>query len=134
MKYTVFLLAFALFNTCSKTENSKIEIDPIDGSWHLISYNAGRALFAQLEPGEVTWTFSSEEQVINVENNAAIRNEFLPLSGKYHFDRKVNTISIDDENFRIPTRTLDILIEDRSLTLSNNPEADGPLLTFIRSE
>lgn len=131
MKYLACFLMFALINTCSKKDT--VRVDPLEGTWDLVSYQASR-IFEEFEAGEVTLSFNVSEQVLIVENNYTEKILNLPVEGKYAYDQKSTQISIQNETFMNGTKILDFSIEGKSLTLSDKPELDGPLLILSKNQ
>ncbi len=130
MKYIACFLMFALINTCSKTETIRIN-NPLNGTWELVSFQGFR-VFEEFDGDEVLLSFNIDEQVLVVVNNYTKRNLNLPVTGKYPYTEKNGQISIQDELFMNGTKILDFVIEGKSLTLSNKPELDGPLLILSK--
>lgn len=125
MKKMVYLfIASILTISCA---DDAISPSDINGEWVLTSFVCYcLPENRDITPGEHTWVFDSEEQKVIVENNSSNSNQnTLLTTGSY-------PISIADSSVTIADQSYDFYFKDDQLILSDQPELDGPILTFIK--
>jgi len=126
MKNIFFILVQAFFLSNCNEDNVSTKINhPITGSWHLISYEPGFSPTSFYKNEEVTWVFYNDGKlVVKIKNGTSINNS-MPLSsdGNYLYTITDKLITLKDFEY-------DYSIENETLTISNNPAADGKRLIF----
>ena len=108
---------------CSCGDENDIRNDQLNGSWNLVEVTC----FCEpsnLKDGEHVWTFNLNSKEVSVYN---LNNKPLQIleTGTYEFD-------LTDSTIRINTTSYDYYFENEKLFLADRPEADGPLMEFIR--
>ncbi|MFK7953501.1 MAG: hypothetical protein AB8B73_11690 [Ekhidna sp.] len=125
MKRLLYITLFASF--ISGCTDETISPSNLDGEWVLTSY----VCFCLPESREINigdhiWSFDAENRNLIVENTSDKEsNGVLLSSGTY-------PISVSDSSITISESSYDFSFEDDYLILSDQPELDGPILTFIK--
>ena len=113
----------AILSSCSNDDDCSIS-NELSGVWNLISVSC-ECEPGDFETGEHVWNFDVTNNEINVINNPDEDLQILD-TGSYAFTLTNNTITILSVVY-------DYYFENENLILANNPEADGPLMEFIRN-
>ncbi|MFZ6050669.1 hypothetical protein [Halocola ammonii] len=133
IKLLSLLLVFFILASCSKDEevnnceNPPNSENSIQGYWSQTMMANGLAGYQEFEPGEIIWTFSSNNQVtleFNIPDSEVEQN--LPLEPGTH------TYTIEDGQVKFADQTswYDYYFENGQLIIENDPEADGPRMEF----
>lgn len=128
MKKRALLLMFILaatFTGCSN-DDDQTESNDLNGSWELVNFLTFAGNNPDLQDNQVIWTFDVASNQLHVVNNSAEEGTFIYSSGNYD-------LQVYQDSLHIDTRKYDYQIEVDTLTLSDQPELDGPRLQFIRN-
>lgn len=117
------LLCVTFLCACPKPNSSE---GPLDGSWNMESYVAFLPEQPQISEGDIVWTFNSVTNELKVLNNIEAQYSFIQGSGTYDF-----SIS-NDLKVSFDGRTYDYRFESSKLIISDKPELDGPMMTFVK--
>ncbi|WP_204347031.1 hypothetical protein [Psychroserpens algicola] len=126
MKKTLFLIfVIGFLSSCNNTDESSNTItNELNGEWNLVAVSC----FCEpihLEAGDHIWTFNLSANMLNILNNVTEDLHTIPDTGVYEISFSENTVTLLDVEY-------DYYFENDRLYLANQPEADGPLIEFIR--
>ena len=126
MKKNILLL-FVISLFIFSCEDDVVTTTDLDSEWILTSFSCYcPPEVRNIEVGDHIWTIDSEEKSVSVENNSNDPSQNTLLStGSY-------PISIIDTTITIANQSYDFYLKEGQLILSNKPELDGPILTFIK--
>ena len=126
MKKLIFtLFCMSVLCACNNDDDNNGSGDQLNGEWNLVSVSC----FCEpinLETGAHIWTFNISNNTLHVENNITEALHTIPDTGVY-------TISISENTITLLNADYDYYFENDTLYLADNPEADGPLIKFIRN-
>ncbi|MGH1338705.1 MAG: hypothetical protein ACRBFS_21505 [Aureispira sp.] len=125
--YLFILLASALlFGACKKEEPiSKNTSMTLTGDWYMTDYMAFTPQPIVLTYGDIIWSFDAVNQTITIQNST---NNLQP-SGTYTYTNTATQLTIAFTGY---SQTFDCSFANGKMTLSDNPELDGPVLVFSR--
>ena len=129
MKNLFLLLALVglTFLSCKdKEEDPIITTNELDGTWNLISVSC-LCEPVLLESGEHQWTFNVSDNSLDVVSNVSEELHTIPDAGSYTIDVNTETQKLIFQDIEY-----DYAIENDKLFVSDDPEADGPMIEFIR--
>lgn len=122
----ILLLGLLSLGACKKEKSPQKNVNmTLSGDWYMTNYHTLLPQATIINYGDVRWSFDDAAQTITVQDNI---NYFYP-SGTYSYSTTATHIYI---NFNGNIQTFDYSFSNRRMVLSDNPEADGPLLKFIR--
>ena len=122
------LLLFVLISlsSCKSDDDSCVvnETNPLSGTWNLVSISC------ECEPvflgkGAHQWTFDMEKSEVIITNQVQNSSDLLLASDTY-------PAVFEEDMITIEGTTYDYYFENVKLFLANLPEADGPLITFVK--
>ncbi|KOS06032.1 hypothetical protein AM493_08265 [Flavobacterium akiainvivens] len=127
--YIVFILTF-LLASCSSDD----AMETLEGTWKLKNATVPEGANIQYTDGEVSWTFSQDNQRLTVQNNimtAGPENIFSGLpSGSYTF-----YINNDNGNKTLYVEGIDqgiFAYTDANLVINSEADANGVIKVFGR--
>ncbi len=97
----------------------------MQGKWYMDSYTAFLPELPDIKKDEIIWTFQSGQKLL-VENSIEDKYPFILKSGTYEYQINNAKITIDNQ-------TYDYRFENGKLILSDKPELDGPIFSFIKT-
>ena len=119
----LFIVSGILFS-CNKNDDNNEVTNELNGQWNLISVSC-LCEPVDLETGEHIWNFDIDNNELNVVNNVTESLHTILETGTYN-------ISVTTNKVTIQTIEYDYYFENGELYLADNPESDGPLITFVR--
>ncbi len=134
-KFVFLVMSIVLFTNCSNNDESS-ETITLNGIWNLKNVSGGLlGINVDYDPGEVTWNFNLENNILTVENNITTTGPediYAGLdSGTYSFQVQQNG---DTEVLYInnSVRGVIVLLSENQLTLDDGVDADGFATVFER--
>ena len=125
MKKLIFLfIVSGILFSCNKNDDNNEVTNELNGQWNLISVSC-LCEPVDLETGEHIWNFDIDNNELNVVNNVTESLHTILETGTYN-------ISVTNNKVTIQTVEYDYYFENGKLYLADNPESDGPLITFVR--
>jgi hypothetical protein len=125
MKKLIFLfIVSGILFSCNKNDDNNEVTNELNGQWNLISVSC-LCEPVDLETGEHIWNFDIGNSELNVVNNVTESLHTILETGTYN-------ISVTNNKVTIQTVEYDYYFENGKLYLADNPESDGPLITFVR--
>jgi hypothetical protein len=125
MKKLIFLfIVSGILFSCNKNDDNNEVTNELNGQWNLISVSC-LCEPVDLETGEHIWNFDIDNNELNVVNNVTESLHTILETGTYN-------ISVTTNKVTIQTIEYDYYFENGELYLADNPESDGPLITFVR--
>ncbi len=126
MKKSILLLITISLFAFSCEDDALLPTD-LNGEWVLISFSCFCPPEArEIEVGNHIWTIDVDTKKVIVENkDEEDTPSALFASGEY-------TISISDSTLSMDGSSFDFYFEDNLLVLSDHPELDGPIFTFMK--
>jgi len=97
----------------------------LNGIWNLTMVTC-ECPFIELEIGQHTWDIDLDNNTVVVQNNVQEDTHTIPDSGTY-------AISVTDTTFTFLETDFVYYFSDGDLFLEDEPEVDGPRITFKRS-
>ncbi|MDN5213539.1 hypothetical protein QQ020_15820 [Fulvivirgaceae bacterium BMA12] len=122
MKKLILILLVCAFSACSDDDEPAVA-DDLNGKWHLTNVTC-ECMPANLVAGDHTWDFDLSKKQLNVVNSVNKPLQILE-TGSYAF-------KIENDEITIQSVTYDYYFEKGQLFLADDPEVDGPLMTFER--
>ncbi len=119
---TLILALLTILFSCNTNDDDEI-IDTLEGKWNLVDVTCACAP-VDFEKGDHIWTFDLSEKKLTVVNNKDENLQVLE-TGSYDFILNNNKITI-------LTVEYDYYFKEAKLYLADRPEADGPLIEFLR--
>jgi len=123
VKNVLFLFIIISALACKK-DSSEI-VNDLNGTWSMETYTAFISSLPNLNDGDVNWTFDLANNELLIQNNVETLYPYLLQSGNYLINMPSASINIDSVDY-------DYEIENGTLTISNHPELDGPIMRFKR--
>lgn len=129
------LLGIGLLSSCSKNNSNSIPpVELLNGTWSLKNLSGGfPGLNENYPDGAITWTFNSQDQTINVNNNEPASMSFIFDSGTYNYSIiEINSqkyLNIENDEYGGLDISINNLTIDQNI-ISNGVGADGFLLKF----
>ncbi|MGB3606547.1 MAG: hypothetical protein WA775_07430 [Psychroserpens sp.] len=120
---SLFIVSGILFS-CNESDDNNEVTNELDGQWNLVSVSC----FCEpinLENGEHLWSFDINNSELIVVNNVTEPLHTLLETGTYD-------ITVVNNNVTIQSVEYDYYFENGKLYLADNPESDGPLITFVK--
>jgi hypothetical protein len=138
MKNRIFglLAALLLLSACNKDDENTQPL-ALEGTWNLKEVSC-ECKPTNLQAGEHIWGFDPEAALVNIQSTVdGDTLSYVPDPGSYTFIQNTvdKTVTIEDIVFSggaPSTITFDYAFEDGDLILSDDPEADGPWMRFVR--
>jgi|TARA_B110000908_G_scaffold120430_1_gene141117 hypothetical protein len=125
MKKLIFLfIVSGILFSCNENDDNNEVTNELNGQWNLISVSC-LCEPVDLETGEHIWNFDIGNSELNVVNNVTESLHTILETGTYN-------ISVTNNKVTIQTVEYDYYFENGKLYLADNPESDGPLITFVR--
>ena len=125
MKKTAFLFVLSrILFSCSESDGNNEVTNELNGEWNLIAVSC----FCEpvnLNTGEHIWNFDINNSELNVVNNVTESLHTILETG-------TNGITVKNDKLSIQTVEYDYYFKNGKLYLADNPESDGPLITFIK--
>ena len=125
MKKLIFLfIVSGILFSCNESDDNNEATNELNGKWNLVSVSC-LCEPIDLETGEHLWNFDINNGELNVVNNLTEALHTLLETGTYD-------ITVTNNKVTIQTVEYDYYFENGKLYLADNPESDGPLITFIK--
>jgi|TARA_B110000090_G_scaffold28107_1_gene29169 hypothetical protein len=125
MKKLIFLfIVSGILFSCNESDDNNEATNELNGKWNLVSVSC-LCEPIDLETGEHLWNFDINNGELNVVNNLTEALHTLLETGTYD-------ITVTNNKATIQTVEYDYYFENGKLYLADNPESDGPLITFIK--
>lgn len=122
----VLLASTLLLGACQKdTGTPRNTSMTLTGDWYMTKYVAFAPTLPSLTRGDILWRFNANAPTITIQNNTSS----LQPSGTYTYTNTATEITI---NFTTYTQTFDYSFSNGEMILSDNPQLDGPVMTFVR--
>jgi hypothetical protein len=123
MKNILFFLLLISIASCS-SEDEIVGVE-LDGKWEMTSFIAyvGNS---PLNSNDIEWTFDVENDQLTIVNNVELKYSYILESGIY------NNLMITANTVTIKNVEYDYEIKNGKLVISDNPEVDGPSMSFIK--
>ncbi len=121
LKTFITLTLLYMVMSCSDEEQSNFQ--QLKGEWNLVNVTC-ECSPADLEKGQHIWNFNVENSTVSVKNEVEKPLQILDTD-TYQFDLTSTTIMLKSV-------TYDYYFEEEKLFLADHPEADGPLMEFVR--
>lgn len=120
-KILLLLTVSVLIISCSKErENPPLGFD---GSWQMTQILSFSPDSPTVINDNIYWKFDEENQKVNVIN---------PIAGDYALDEGEYDIIIQGNKITINSTEYGFVVGEETLTLSDEPELDGPTFKFIK--
>lgn len=132
MKKTILKLSLIMFIFIScKNDDSNNNPNPLNGKWFIDRIDC----FCEYNNNSFTeeyilWEINTENNTLKVINYFSDESVFL-ATGQYNFTLTEDSININDSDSIL---NYEYKFENEKLILSNHPELDGELITFIVKE
>ncbi len=121
-KQIIFLVVMVVLFSCN---NDSISTDSeLEGKWNLISVSCYCEPI-NLEKGEQIWIFDLSKNSLKVKNNVSEELHTILETGTYD-------IVLEGTKITILSIEYDYYFENGNLILSDHPESDGPLISYVR--
>lgn len=134
MKKTILVLSTLLLLFSCNNDNESIS-NQINGKWFMDGMSCFCGHDGNYTEEYVLWNFNTDTNILSVLNYSINDNEIdtnsIYNTGQYSFTFTNNQITIVNGN---NTFTFDYEFIDTKLNLSNQPELDGPSITFSPKE
>lgn len=117
------LMISTIIISCSNDDSPQINPE-LNKTWEMKSYIAHIIELPEINSGDILWTIDVPNKKLTIINNIEEQYLYIRHSGIYDIEINHNTIKISGI-------TYDYSIENGELIVSNNPELDGPIMTFI---
>ena len=125
MKKLIFLfIVSGILFSCNESDDNNEATNELNGKWNLVSVSC-LCEPIDLETGEHLWNFDINNGELNVVDNLTEALHTLLETGTYD-------ITVTNNKVTIQTVEYDYYFENGKLYLADNPESDGPLITFIK--
>jgi len=125
MKKLIFLfIVSGILFSCNESDDNNEATNELNGKWNLVSVSC-LCEPIDLITGEHLWNFDINNGELNVVNNLTEALHTLLETGTYD-------ITVTNNKVTIQTVEYDYYFENGKLYLADNPESDGPLITFIK--
>ena len=127
MKNLLLLLSIFFLAGCRGDDSEH----PIHGQWSLLSHDAGFS--PQLERfnmGEIIWTFNPDNRLsVQIQSGIECRCGGLvaKTSGRYKYSIRGDSLKLINNEYEYD------IIDNNTLYISYHPEADGPLVSFKKT-
>ncbi len=123
MKKLIFLfIVSGILFSCNESDDNNGVTNELNGQWNLVSVSC-LCEPIDLETGEHLWNFDIDNSELNVLNNVTESLHTILDTGTYD-------ITVTNNKIVIQTVEYDYYFENGELYLADNPELDGPLITF----
>ncbi|WP_299212132.1 hypothetical protein [uncultured Dokdonia sp.] len=124
-----FLLLAGILASCSNDDEKDMEVgNDLNGKWEMTSYVAFLPSLPEINSNEIEWTFDVGNNQLSIVNTIESEYPYMLTSGTYiNLTITDNTITISDVEY-------DYTIENGMLSISDNPEMDGPIMRFISDQ
>ena len=119
----LFIISGILFSCNENDENNEVT-NELNGQWSLVSVSC-LCQPIDLKTGEHLWNFDINNSELNVVNNLTESLHTILETGTYN-------ITVTNNKVTIQTVEYDYYFENGKLYLADNPESDGPLITFVK--
>ncbi|MCK0123989.1 hypothetical protein MWU76_06225 [Gelidibacter sp. F2691] len=120
----LILSIFFFITSCSEEEDEKQQSTSIYNQWDMIKYEPGLSPTENFSKGQVSWNFEKTNS-LKVQIDKTISNPPLKNEGTYEFSINGDRISIDNIEY-------DFSINQKTLTISDDPASDGFKITFAK--
>lgn len=128
-KLLILLLFSSLFLSCNEDDDALPPVNTaLNGSWNMETYVAFMAELPELNDGDITWTFNSNNTV-TVVNNVEEQYPYMMGSGVYSFTIEGNLVTLlNDEPYQYT-------INGTELTLAHTLASvdGGPIISFSKN-
>lgn len=140
MKINILILTmffgFCILSGCSSDDDNTVsqKEESLNGTWDLKNLSGGfPGLDESYAPGEITWTFDTQNETIIIENNNSASTAFIFVSGTYNYsvitENNQKYLNINGDEYGGLTISPDSLIIDQD-QISYGVGADGFILSF----
>lgn len=119
-KGMLFLMLIGIITSCSKEDKTNKDLN---GEWEMTSYVAFLPSLPAINENDIKWTFDVPNNKLSVINKIESQYPYILASGNYDINVTSKTVTILSVEY-------DYSIENGTLSISNNPELDGPVMSF----
>ena len=122
----ILLASTLLLGACQKdTGTPRNTSMTLTGDWYMVKYVAFAPQLPNLTRGDILWTFDANASTVTIINTTSSS----PASGTYTYTHTATELTINFTNY---SQTFDYSFSNGEMILSDDPQLDGPVMTFVR--